>query len=1152
MGSKYKIKKADLRSFYAMTDQMMSDNYHDIYQRLGWQKGRNGNFHCWNAAAHGRGSDSNPSLSVNDKTGQWKCHSCSIVGNFQTYWKEELKGGQYGDSYSDFVIDILGLNQTDIMRFSEDFDDKEFEDNREKMAKFASALNDRFEKSHGNKYLMTSDLQDIMKDEVSIPKQTVDELVQRLMGNQEKKDYLKAKRAVSESIIERLRLGLDDRGRYTIPIFDAEGNCLNIKKYDPFCADPVWKWSYWAKGLPIRPLPIDNFTKQKIYIFEGEPDMLTALGFGIEGAVTMGSQSNHDVNTVFGQDMARQIFYNKEITIVFDSDNEPDRNGKTSQQKLAHSLYPYAKQIKIINLDKSEKFPNALDPENTKKVKNKKGVEKIKRVEKDFTDFLVKNGFDKGAIKEFHRLVDQSEVYVENEDRARETVCKVTIQEARMAKQHSPDGSKVLELIASVSDFDSTAYQYPKTFCVSCPQMGPQDDRGGSGKMPGACKRCMMPAYPGFFTDSSITINFHRKIPKQHSGDRRHIKISEHNILGLIQVTDSQKRFHHKRLIGINPRCDSVDVSDLDYEKLLHVRLVKDVSEYGDPATSSINMEAFMAGEQDIYDNTSYKFKAVHTTSWNGQYSVLFAHEAEPMATSIENFNMNDEVHNILTSFRQKSGESIEDHLKRRYKVFGNAAGITGRDDLFLVNDMAFFSATEIHNKTLLPKVTRGFVEILIAGDSRCGKTVVSKFLHDHYKIGEFISGSGAVSRTGLLGGISSFKNSQSISWGKIPANDGGLVTIDEVSNINYEALDSLTPCRSSGIADVQMAKSGKVPARTRKIMLSNPRGNEQTRPKHTFGFEMLKDICFGKDAILSRFDIAYIVRQGDVKFEEFSSSYDQISTEFTEFQCQTLIKWCYSRKPDDITFEAGLESYITEKSTDLLKRFHSSTQLVNIEIRAKIVRMATALATMLYSIPPNNDWDKVYVTKEHVDYISRFILRVYCHPNMGLDRYSDIKFESERLGDMRFMEGIMSYVGIDQLIREDEFTENSLRQIFFDYLYAVTEGKAFIVDSNDDKNKSTGYKYISDACQKLIGIMCARNCFVRGKRGAYKKSEMFSEWLMKKKDINYAGSNFLHVTPDELASQVDQKIKRFESAGERARKRKRGDESKEVGQGGS
>ncbi|HUT43370.1 MAG TPA: hypothetical protein VMW95_03455, partial [Desulfobacterales bacterium] len=584
--------------------------------------------------------------------------------------------------------------------------------------------------------------------------------------------------------------------------------------------------------------------------------------------------------------------------------------------------------------------------------------------------------------------------------------------------------------------------------------------------------------------------------------------------------------------------CDSVEIIDLEYEKLLHVRLVKDVSEYGDPATSTINAEAYMTGDKDIYANKSYKFNAVQTQSWNGQYAVLFAHKAEPIATSIENFSMNEEVHNILLSFRKGPGENIEDALQRRYTVFGNAAGLTGRQDLFLINDLVFFSAAELHNKTLLPRISRGYVEALIGGDTRCGKTVVSRFLHDHYKIGEFISGSGAVSRTGLLGGITSFNNSQSISWGKIPANDGNVITIDELTNINYEAFDSLTPCRSSGVADVQMSKSGKVPARTRKIMLSNARGTADTRKDHSFPFLMLKDICFGKDEILSRFDIAHIVRQGDVKYEEFESSYDQISTEFTEFQCQNLIKWCYSRKPDDIVLEDGLEGYITNSSGELLKKFHSSSQLINIEIRAKVLRMSVSVATMFYSIPPSNDWNKIYVTKEHVDFICRFILRNYCHPNMALDRYSEAVYKAEMLGDMRFMEAIVKYTGYDQLIREDEFTENTVKQVFFDYIHAVIDGRAVIVDAKDEGERSCSFKYASDVCTKLINLLCERNCFRRTTKRMFKKTEMFSSWLIEKRDAGHDGTNYLDTTSNELNTQMDKKIKLFKKDDKREGKR--------------
>ena len=1072
-----------------MTDQMMVGNYHDVYKDLGWQKGANGNFHCWNSTAHGRGSDDNASLSVDNKTGQWNCFSCSMSGNFQSYWRDTLKGDpKYGDSYSDFVIDLLRLNNSQIVGFSESFDDKEFQENRERMMKFAEALQKAREEKNGYKYLMTSGLNELLKQEITIPKEIVDALVKVLLANEGKMNYLKETRGITLQMIERYRLGLNDRGAFTIPIFDAEGYCINIKIYDPQNPNTSFKWQYWEKGLPVRPLPIDNFTKQKIYIFEGEPDMFCAIAFGIDGAVTMGSQSNHNVDNIFGPEMSRQIFYNKEIVIVFDADSVPSKKtGMTPAQELAHSLYKYARQIKIINLDASEINPKGLDPSKTKTVKTRSGAEKEKRSEKDFTDFMRKNGFNESAAYIFSKLVDDTGVYIENVDRTSKETRKVTLQESRMAKHYSPDGSITLELISSVADFDSTAYQYPKKFCVLCSQMGPSGNPSKSGK----CKNCALPSYPEFETSETGIVMFFEKDDNFSAKERNHIRVSEHNILGLIQVTDAQKRMQHKRLLRANPRCDDLEMVDLEYEKLLHVRLAKDVAEYGDPATSSINVEAFMLGEQDIYANKSYKFDVVRTNSWTGQYAVLFAHKAEPIATSIENFVMNEEIHEILLSFRRRPGESIEEHLKRRYGVFGNAAGMTGRDDLFLINDLTFFSAAEIHNTTLLPAISRGYVESLIAGDTRCGKTVVSRFLHNHYKIGEFISGSGAVSRTGLLGGITSFKNNQSISWGKIPANDGGIIIIDELSQINYEAFDSLTPCRSSGVADVQMSKSGKVPARTRKIMLSNQRGNDKTKKEHTQPFLMLKDLCFNKDEILSRFDIAYIVRQGDVDYKEFKSVYDQISTEFTEFQCQNLIKWCYSRKPDDIILEPDLESYITKASGELLKKFHPSSQLVNIEIRAKVLRMSVAVATMLYSIPPNNDWNKIYVTREHVDFMCRFLVRCYCHPNMALDRYSEARYKSEALGDMRFMEAIIKYTGYDQIIKEDEFSESTFRQVFFDYIDAVIANRAFIISAKDDKDRSCAYKYASDVCNKLINLLCNRNCFERTSNRMFKKTEI-------------------------------------------------------------
>jgi hypothetical protein len=249
-----------------------------------------------------------------------------------------------------------------------------------------------------------------------------------------------------------------------------------------------------------------------------------------------------------------------------------------------------------------------------------------------------------------------------------------------------------------------------------------------------------------------------------------------------------------------------------------------------------------MLGENDIYPNKSYKFEAVHTTAWAGQHAVLYIHKADPIATCIETFKMDQSTHEILQIFRPKSDELIKDHLKRRYNIFAGAAGVTGRRDLFFINDLAFFSPLIINNKKLLPEVPRGWVEVLIAGDTRTCKSMISNWLRNHYKIGDFITGSTAVSRSGLLGGTRIGPLRAMISWGKIPMNDGGLVIIDELSNIKEDVLNDLTGCRSSGVASIDGIVSGKVLARTRKIMLSNQREWKTKQKKaNTYGIEFYK-----------------------------------------------------------------------------------------------------------------------------------------------------------------------------------------------------------------------------------------------------------------------------------------------------------------------
>lgn len=1122
MSHKYKLGKAQFKKLFGTAAMMMENRYHDIYKRLGWTQASSGNFFCIDPGAHSDGADSHASMTVKNQTGQFFCHACGLKGNFQSYWSGYLKGKAGGEHYSDFIIDFLNLQNSSILAFSTSEDDPDFEKNKTLLeGVYNKFVAERL--SRGERELeLSNDLIMIAQEETSIPIEELNKRVDALLNDKERLDYLYETRRITVEQIKHRKIGLTERRQYVFPMFNEMGNLSNMKVYDPFTKNVAYKWHYLYKGNEVYPGPLDNFTCKTIIFCAGEPDMYCAEAMGLKGVVTMTAERHTDVDKIFGENRARQIFSSKEIIIVYDA----DETGRKGAVALAHSLYKYASQIKIIDLDRSEINPHGLDPTIMKEVEAN-GKTKNKRAEKDLTDYFKKNGMNESATLKLLQLFNNTIAYTENVDRVKKEIYKVTLQEARMPKYSSHDESKELHVTASVAEFNDSAYHFPSCFSVSCPMTGVPDS-----DLYSSCKRCILPCLKDFKSSSEIDFHIIRGVvPKEYRGDPTYISVNPHEILTLIETTDEKMTKALKKLCHINTGCPSTRVVIKVPEKLSHVRLARDAGSYGDSTTdkttdnSAIEMDAYINGDIDIYPNRSYKFRGVQTQAADDGRAVLFVYGVEPIATSFENFTMDGDVDEMLRMFRPRHDETLKQHFKRRYDIISQYAGITGRNNLFMLLDLTFFSQTEINNKILFPSVKRGWVESLIAGDTRCGKTVASQFMINYYKDGDMVAGSTAVSRTGLIGGTKIYKGKPTVHWGKFPMNDGGTVIIDELSSISPEVLTDLTACRSSGIASIDnLSGSKRAYARARKIFLSNARTwtSEKSVPFNT-GIKFLKHLTM-KDEILSRFDFAIIVKAADVDVNTFSNSYTQTSEQFTSYQSRMCLMWARSRKPEDQVFEEGFEEHVNTLQKKLLKKFHTSTQLINQEVRLKITRGSAAVAGLTYSTV-DGDYNKLYITKEHATFIYELMLEIYCHVNMKLDVYSEQQRSMEQIGDMRFMENILRYIDHNPLFTEDEFGEKTLMQIFSDYLIRVERGDLQMIDSKNDNVKMTGLKpHIS--ISKLINTLVSRNCLVRS--GAlFRKTEAFNNWLNKiiEEDSVYGFSNILENTDPE---PVGENLKRL------------------------
>ena len=374
---------------FARFDEEATGRFHEFYALFGARQSAPGrNFHCWNGAAHAHG-DADPSLSIDNERGLYKCHACGIKGNFNTFYKEQVANGpfdKWGGSYIKCMMDLLNIADVSAGELDK--------------AKIAY-------KKLTNRPVATSPVAaapgpatNQKEKKTAVPQNpSINEgFVAELLNNEEKVKYLYNKRHITKEIIIKYGLGFSFQwDGFTFPMYNQKGELVNIKVYRPWMPKAK-KWRCMFKDNPVAPSPLSSLTAQKIYLHEGEPDAYCSLAFGINGFTTGAAGGMKHIKEQFGNQFEK-IFKGKEIIIVPDR----DKTGIAAGMAAAASLHLIANLVKIINLDKSEKNPDGLDPT----LLNDKG----KRVEKDFTDFLQKNGMDETAKSKFLDLENITELW---------------------------------------------------------------------------------------------------------------------------------------------------------------------------------------------------------------------------------------------------------------------------------------------------------------------------------------------------------------------------------------------------------------------------------------------------------------------------------------------------------------------------------------------------------------------------------------------------------------------------------------------------------------------------------------------------------------------------------------------------------------------
>ena len=167
------------------------------------------------------------------------------------------------------------------------------------------------------------------------------------------------------------------------------------------------------------------------------------------------------------------------------------------------------------------------------------------------------------------------------------------------------------------------------------------------------------------------------------------------------------------------------------------------------------------------------------------------------------------------------------------------------------------------------------------------------------------------------------------------------------------------------------------------------------------FGIESIRDIM-GNLEDVRRLDIGCIVSSSQISAEFIVSvkrNRPIVEHRFTSELCRRLVLWGWTRRMQHVKFEDEAVAEAYDQTLILTKMFSEDLPLIDRGTASeKIARLSVALAVRTFSTTA--DPNEVLVRKCHVEWICRFLLRLYQDPVFGYGDFTKAQTKFARIGD--------------------------------------------------------------------------------------------------------------------------------------------------------
>lgn len=370
---------------------------------------------------------------------------------------------------------------------------------------------------------------------------------------------------------------------------------------------------------------------------------------------------------------------------------------------------------------------------------------------------------------------------------------------------------------------------------------------------------------------------------------------------------------------------------------------------------------------------------------YKGQQLVMIITDAKQANDSVSDFKVTKDVKQQLDLFKKPEDTNLHNHIYNITEHLKSLLGYNGNNQLIETIDLAYHTPIQFNFGTF--KNIRGYLDTLIVGESRVGKSSTANCLRELYGLGTFTSLAGnSATIPGLVGGSNKTATGFQTRAGIIPQNNKGLIIFEEFGKSNNSVITELTDIRSSNeVRITRVAGTITLPALVRMISLTNPKSTDaqiKSIASYPNGLAVITELVSTAEDI-ARYDIILILSdRGNAQFDPLWVPEEPYPTE----AYRTKIRWVWSRTAEQIVFAPDTELYLMQKANQLNTEYDCHIKLFGTEAWKKLARIAIAMAG--YTVSTDETYENIIVTKEYIDEAANYMRNLYDNETFKFKEY--------------------------------------------------------------------------------------------------------------------------------------------------------------------